>query len=271
MATLSTKGLHLAYESVSVLQNIDLVIPEGKITVLIGANGCGKSTILRSLARLLKPTKGVVYLDGKEIHKQPGKQIAKKLAILPQGPEAPEGLTVKELCYYGRHPHKGIFSKNTAKDHEMVQWALKSMMMEEFTDRPVESLSGGQRQRAWIAMALAQGTDLLLLDEPTTYLDLAHQIEVLELLSELNLKYGRTIVMVLHELNQAARYADYLISISQGSIYKEGSVEEVFTKEMLQNVFGLEAYVMKDPVTGTPMCVPIGLKTRQKKKTYSVS
>ncbi|WP_455920725.1 ABC transporter ATP-binding protein, partial [Priestia megaterium] len=180
----------------------------------IGSNGCGKSTILRSLARLLKPAEGSIYLNGKDIHRHSSKEVAKKLAILPQAPEAPEDLTVKELCYYGRHPHKGLFARYSAEDHQVVEEALQATKLSNLSHRTLDALSGGQRQRAWIAMALAQGTELLLLDEPTTYLDLAHQIEVLELLRSLNQKRNCTIVMVLHDLNQAARYADHLISIS---------------------------------------------------------
>ncbi|GLB60917.1 Fe(3+)-citrate import ATP-binding protein YfmF [Cytobacillus sp. NCCP-133] len=239
---------------------------------MIGGNGSGKSTILRSLARLLKPQKGTVYLDGKKIDREPTREVAKKLAILPQGPQAPEGLTVKELCYYGRHPHKGLLSKNTKIDHEMVDWALDATRMHDFAERPLDALSGGQRQRAWIAMALCQGTDLLLLDELTTYLDLAHQIEVLQLLRELNGEYGRTILMVLHDLNQAARYADYLISISNGKIYREGTPKDIFTEKMINEVFGLECRIIEDPVEGSPMCVPIGLSgEKKKKKIISIS
>ena len=259
MPKLTAKCISLTYDTVSVVENLSLAIPEGKITILIGSNGCGKSTILRSLARLLKPAEGSVYLDGKEIHQQSSKEVAKKLAILPQNPQAPEGLTVKELCYYGRHPHKGVFSRNTVQDHEMVDWALAATRMKELGTRPLETLSGGQRQRAWIALALAQGTDLLLLDEPTTYLDLAHQIEVLELLRELNRDFGRTIVMVLHDLNQAARYADHLISIANGRLYSEGKPEEVFTEELIRDVFGLQVQLIEDPVEHKPMCIPIGL------------
>ncbi|OEH91752.1 ABC transporter ATP-binding protein [Bacillus solimangrovi] len=272
MVKLSAEHLSLGYDLVSVVDDLTLTIPEGKITILIGGNGCGKSTILRALARLLKPKVGTVYLDGKEIERIHTKEVAKKLAILPQGPQAPDGLTVKELCYYGRHPHKGLLSKETKQDHEIVEWALDATRMHEFAERPLDALSGGQRQRAWIAMALCQGTDLLLLDEPTTYLDLAHQIEVLELLKELNSLHGRTIVMVLHDLNQAARYADYLISISSGQIYKEGLPEDVFTEEMIHNVFGLESCIIQDPVAGSPMCVPIGISKRKNShKTISVS
>lgn len=258
MASLVGKNLFLSYESVSVIKDINISIPEGEITILIGANGCGKSTLLKSLSRLIKPAKGTVYLDGKEIHKQSSREVARKLGILPKGPQAPEGLTVKELCNYGRHPYKTFLSKQSKEDTEIVEWALKATGMLDFADRSLEALSGGQRQRAWISMALAQGTELLLLDEPTTYLDLAHQIEVLELLKELNRKFNRTIVMVLHDLNQAARYADNLISIAGGKIYKEGKPEDVFTENMILDVFGLECCIVRDPVENKPMCVPIG-------------
>ncbi|MBU8905409.1 ABC transporter ATP-binding protein [Desertibacillus haloalkaliphilus] len=259
MGKLSAEQLYLGYESSTIVENLNLTIPEGEITILIGSNGCGKSTILRSFARLLHPKKGAVYLNGEDIQKQSSKSVAKKLAILPQGPQAPEGLTVKELCYYGRHPHKGIFSKSTDDDHEIVEWALHATGLTSLAERSLDALSGGQRQRAWIAMALSQGTDLLLLDEPTTYLDLAHQIEVLELLKRLNHEYGRTIIMVLHDLNQASRYADHLVSISDGDVYQQGPPAEVFTEDMLKDVFGLECKIISDPVVGTPMCVPFGV------------
>jgi ferric citrate transport system ATP-binding protein len=259
MTTLSAEHLSLSYGSSKILDNIDIEIPEGKITVIIGSNGCGKSTILRSLARLLMPQKGIVYLDGKAIHLQSSKEVAKKLAILPQAPEAPEDITVKDLCYYGRHPHKGLFSRQTPEDHAIVEHALAATKMTDFVNRTLDELSGGQRQRAWISMALAQDTDLLLLDEPTTYLDLAHQIEILELLRDLNVTYGRTIVMVLHDLNQAAQYADHLISIVKGKIFEEGPPEQVFTKNMIKEVFGLECCIIENPVDHTPLCIPIGI------------
>ncbi|MDF1996485.1 ABC transporter ATP-binding protein [Peribacillus frigoritolerans] len=259
MTTLSAEHLSLSYGATQIIDNIDLEIPEGKISIIIGSNGCGKSTILRSLARLLIPQQGTIYLDGKAIHQQSSKEVAKKLAILPQAPEAPEDITVKELCYYGRHPHKGLFSRQTPEDHRIVDRALSATKMTEFADRTLDALSGGQRQRAWISMALVQETDLLLLDEPTTYLDLAHQIEILELLRDLNETYGRTIVMVLHDLNQAAQYADHLISIKQGKIYKEGPPETVFTKETIKDVFRLECCIIENPVDQTPLCIPIGL------------
>jgi len=180
------------------------------------------------------------------------------MAILTQGPISPEALTIEDLCYYGRHPHKSMFARNSKEDEKMVNWALEVTGMKEFAHRTLDAVSGGQRQRAWIAMALAQGTDLLLLDEPTTYLDIAYQIEVLELLRKLNREYGTTIVMVLHELNQAARYADYLISIINGEIYKVGSPTDIFTEEMIKDVFGLDSYIMEDPIEKNPMCIPIG-------------
>lgn len=259
MTKLTAEKLSISYVSTSIINNIDLHIPEGKMSIIIGSNGCGKSTILRSLARLLKPTQGCIYLNGKDIHQHSSKEVAKQLAILPQSPEAPEDLTVKELCYYGRHPHKGLFARYSTEDHKIVSDALQSTKMEHLSDRTLDALSGGQRQRAWIAMALAQGTDLLLLDEPTTYLDLAHQIEVLELLRNLNKQQNRTIVMVLHDLNQAARYADHLISISSGKIYTEGSPKQVFTEEMIEEVFGLLCKIIDNPVDHSPLCIPTGI------------
>lgn len=259
MTKLTAEKLSLSYDSTSVIRDIELHIPEGKISIIIGSNGCGKSTILRSLARLLKPTEGNIYLNGKDIHQHSSKEVAKKLAILPQAPEAPEDLTVKELCYYGRHPHKGLFARYSAEDHQIVEEALQATKLSNLSHRTLDALSGGQRQRAWIAMALAQGTELLLLDEPTTYLDLAHQIEVLELLRFLNQKRNCTIVMVLHDLNQAARYADHLISISNGQIYKEGSPAQVFTEEMIRDVFNLSSTIIENPVDGSPLCIPTGI------------
>ncbi len=260
MTTLRTEQLSLSYDDTKVIDAIDLHIPDGQISIIIGSNGCGKSTILRSLARLLRPTQGNVYLNGKDIHRQSSKEIAKQLAILPQSPEAPEDLTVEDLCYYGRHPHKGLFARHTEEDHAIVAEALKATKMDKLSDRTLDALSGGQRQRAWIAMALAQGTELLLLDEPTTYLDLAHQIEILDLLRTLNHKHQCTIVMVLHDLNQAARYADHLISIADGRIYHEGKPEDVFTEKMLEDVFGVSATIIENPVDGSPLCIPTGVK-----------
>jgi len=204
--SLEIKNLVLGYEDKIIVNNIDLSIPKGEITMLIGANGCGKSTLLSGMSRLLIPKEGDVLLEGVSIHDYKAKDLAKKLAILPQGPIAPEGITVKELCYFGRNPYKNLFGSRTKEDDDMVQWAIEATGLKEFANRQLDSLSGGQRQRAWIAMALTQNTDILLLDEPTTYLDLAYQIEILELLKDLNKKTKKTIVTVIHELNQSCLY-----------------------------------------------------------------
>lgn len=257
--TLTTRGLTLAYDnSVPVVQNLNLDIPVGQITALVGPNGCGKSTLLRGLARLLKPRRGSVYLDSTSIFKLSTKKVARQLGILPQGPVAPEGLIVRDLVAQGRYPHQGWLQQWSKTDEWRVQQALDTTAMTHLADRPLETLSGGQRQRAWIAMALAQDTDILLLDEPTTFLDLAHQVEVLDLLSDLNQTEGRTIVMVLHDLNQACRYADHLVAVCQGRIFAQGAPSQVMTEEIVRHVFGLECRIVKDPVAGTPLCIPVG-------------
>lgn len=254
--SLNIKNLVLGYEDKIIVNNIDLSIPKGEITILIGANGCGKSTLLSGMSRLLTPKDGNVYLDGISIHDYKPKELAKRLAILPQGPTAPEGITVKELCYFGRNPYKNLFGSRTKEDDDKVDWAIEVTGLKEFANRQLDSLSGGQRQRAWIAMALTQDTEVLLLDEPTTYLDLAYQIEILELLKDLNKKTNKTIVIVIHELNQAARYADNLVCMKKGSIYSQGKVETVFTENMLKDVFGVDSIVMTDPISNRPMCIP---------------
>jgi len=259
MVALSTEKLGIAYGEVDIVKGLDLNIPEGKITTIIGPNGCGKSTILKTMARILKPKTGVVYLDGKAIHTESTKEIAKKMAILPQTPEAPSGLTVFELVSYGRFPHQRGFGRLTKEDYQIVQWALKETGMIDFHDRPIEALSGGQRQRVWIAMALAQQTDLLLLDEPTTYLDLAHQLEVLKLLERLNQEQKCTIVMVIHDLNHAARFAHHMVALNSGTIIKEGSPTEVMTQEVLKKVFQIDAEIIEDPRTGKPVCMTYDL------------
>ena len=255
---LQARQLALAYDRVTVLDKLNLAIPNSKITILVGPNGCGKSTLLRGLARLLKPHQGQVYLDGKSIFKLSTKAVAKQLGILPQGPTASEGLTVRELVAQGRYPHQSWLQQWSKEDERQVERALAITAMGEFADRSLETLSGGQRQRAWIAMTLAQNTDILLLDEPTTFLDLAHQIEVLDLLYDLNRQEQRTIVMVLHDLNQACRYGDYLVAIRQGKIYTQGAPIQVMTEEMVQDVFGLNCRIIPDPVAGTPLCIPLG-------------
>jgi iron complex transport system ATP-binding protein len=263
MANLQAENLALAYDSTLIISDLQVTIPAGKITVLVGPNGCGKSTLLRGLARLLYPKRGHVYLDGKAIHAIPTKQLAKQIGILPQSPVAPEGLTVQELVAQGRYPHQSWFQQWSAEDEQVTQQALSTTRMTDFAARPVDTLSGGQRQRAWIAMTLAQQTEILLLDEPTTFLDLAYQIEVLDLLQELN-EHGRTIIMVLHDLNQACRYAHHLIAMREGKIVVQGEPSVVMTEEMVQTVFGVDARIVSDPVTGTPMCIPNGrAKTRR--------
>jgi iron complex transport system ATP-binding protein len=259
---LTTRQLTLAYDRATVIRDLNLEIPAHQITVLVGANGCGKSTLLKGLARLLKPSSGAVYLDGTAIAKLPTKTVAQQLGMLPQSPMAPEGLTVRELIAQGRYPHQSWLQQWSAEDERFVEDALSMTDMAEFGDRPLDSLSGGQRQRAWIAMALAQHTEILLLDEPTTFLDLAHQIEVLDLLHELNQAQGRTIVMVLHDLNQACRYADHLVMMRQGTIFAQGAPVEVMTEDRVREVFGLESRIVTDPVSGTPLCIPISQKIR---------
>ncbi|WP_054711057.1 ABC transporter ATP-binding protein [Bacillus sp. JCM 19041] len=266
MSRLSTEKLSIGYEKREIVSDLHLHIPDGKITTIIGPNGCGKSTILKTVARILKASKGAVYLDGKSIHKQSTKDIAKKMAVLPQSPEAPSGLTVQELVAYGRYPHQKGFGQLKDHDRDIIKWALEQTNMFEFAERSIEALSGGQRQRVWIAMALAQETDILLLDEPTTYLDLAHQLEVLQVLERLNREQNRTIVMVIHDLNHAARFADYMVSIRNGKIMKEGSPEDVMCSDVLRDVFQIDASIVTDPRTGKPVCLTYDLMNEQQKQ-----
>lgn len=258
MSAISTETLSLGYGETIIIDELNLTIPKGEITVFIGSNGCGKSTLLRSLARLMKPKGGSVLLEGSSIAKLPTKEVAKELAILPQGPSAPEGLTVLQLVKQGRYPYQNWLKQWSAEDEEAVQRALKATRMEELAERTVDSLSGGQRQRAWIAMTLAQETDIILLDEPTTYLDMTHQIEILDLLFELNEHEKRTIVMVLHDLNLACRYAHHLVAIKDKKIYAEGRPESIINCKLVQNVFEMDCEVTKDPLFGTPHCIPYG-------------
>jgi iron complex transport system ATP-binding protein len=262
------ENLSLAYDNDTVIvHQLNLQIEAGTITSLVGANGCGKSTLLRGLSRLLKPKHGKVYLNGQDIHSMKARELAKQLGILPQSPVAPEGLTVHELVAQGRYPHQNWFQQWSQEDERIVQEALVTTNLTMFADRPVDSLSGGQRQRAWIAIALAQQSDVLLLDEPTTYLDLAYQMDVLDLLAELNSK-GHTIIMVLHDLNQAARYSDTIVALRGGQIVAQGSPEKVMTADNILQVFGLKTQIITDPVTGTPMAVPIG-RHRTKPASFS--
>ncbi|MGK7889368.1 MAG: ABC transporter ATP-binding protein [Leptolyngbyaceae cyanobacterium] len=260
-----TRKLTLAYDQTIIIQDLDLTIPTGQITALVGPNGCGKSTLLKGLGRLIKPSSGVVYLNGEAIAHQSTKAIARQLGLLPQSPVAPEGLTVRELVAQGRYPYQTWLQQWSKTDELAVEEALVTTEMGELRDRPLNTLSGGQRQRAWIAMILAQETEILLLDEPTTFLDLAHQIEVLDLLHNLNQSQQRTIVMVLHDLNQACRYADHLIALQDGKVYAQGTPSVVMTETMVQDVFGIDSRIISDPVAGTPMCIPIGRKDRSQR------
>jgi len=262
MTTLTTQNLGLRYGTRQVFADLNLTLPAGKVTTIVGANGSGKSTLLRSLSRLLAPDRGAVLLNGQDVHRLPARIVAQQLAILPQGPTAPEGLTVEELVWFGRHPHQGVFGSRTQADRDMVDTALDQTGMRVFASRPLDSLSGGQRQRAWIAMSLAQGTGTLLLDEPTTYLDLSHQLEVLHLVRRLNEQDGKTIVMVLHDLNQAVRYSDEIVAVQDGRVYAQGDPGEIVTDGLLRDVFGLRAHVLRDPDTGRPHFIPYGITRR---------
>ena len=269
MNSIATQNLAVAYEDNLVVDDLDMQIPQGRITTIIGPNGCGKSTVLKAVGRILKPKGGVVYLNGDDIRRLTTKEVAQKMAILPQSPQAPAGLTVGELVAYGRFPHQRGFGKLIPEDKKIIQWALEVTRLTEFETTAVDILSGGQRQRVWIAMALAQQTDLILLDEPTTYLDLAYQLEVLELLYRLNREQGCTIVMVLHDLNLAARFADYMIAIRGGDIIQHGTPEEVMTAEVLKETFHIDAEIVKEPRTGRPTCISYDL-IRQAQDTTGI-
>jgi iron complex transport system ATP-binding protein len=254
---LAADGVTLAYGDHVVVRDLDLQLTEGSFTAIVGPNGCGKSTLLRALGRLMRPAGGQVLLDGQAIARTPTREVARVLGLLPQAPVAPEGLTVADLVARGRHPHQSWLRQWSRDDEAVVGEALAWTDMADLADRPVDELSGGQRQRAWISMALAQGTDLLLLDEPTTYLDLSHQIDVLELVGRLHAERGRTVVVVLHDLNLAARYAQRLVAMKDGALVASGTPDEVLTEQLLADVFELEARVLPDPVAGTPMVVPV--------------
>ncbi|NLV79590.1 MAG: ABC transporter ATP-binding protein [Rhodococcus sp.] len=256
--TLVVENLELGYGNRTVVDGLDLAVPPGRITCIVGANACGKSTLLRSMSRLLAPRRGHVLLDGKDVHRLPAKQLARTLGLLPQTPIAPDGIVVADLVGRGRHPHQRVLSRWSRDDDAAVADALAATATTELAERSVDELSGGQRQRVWIAMALAQQTEVLLLDEPTTYLDINHQVEVLDLLTDLNRSRGTTIVMVLHDLNLAARYADHLVAIAGGRIHAVGDPAEVLTTETVQAVFGLTSRVIDDPVSGRPLVLPVG-------------
>jgi iron complex transport system ATP-binding protein len=253
---LGSTDLRLAYDQRVIVDGLSVDVPDGLITAIVGANACGKSTLLRALARLLKPQHGQVLLDGHEIHSIRTKEVARRLGLLPQSPIAPEGITVGDLVARGRSPHQKLLQQWSGADEQAVVAALHATNTIDLADRAVDELSGGQRQRVWIAMALAQETPILLLDEPTTFLDVAHQIEVLDLVADLNERRGTTVVMVLHDLNQACRYADHVIAMDRGAIAASGAPTDVITADLVRGVFGLECIVVDDPVSGTPMVVP---------------
>lgn len=258
-AQITAAGLALSYGERIVIEDLTTRIPSGQVTTIIGPNGCGKSTLLRAIARLLKPRAGQVLLDGRAISSMRTRDVARVMGLLPQSPVAPEGLTVADLVAKGRHPHQSWLRQWSRDDEAQVNAALELTGMLPLAARPVDELSGGQRQRAWLSMVLAQQTAALLLDEPTTYLDLAHQIEVLDLVDSLHAELGRT-VMVLHDLNLAARYSDHLIVMREGRIAAEGPPAELITADLLQEVFGLRSHVLTDPVSGRPLIVPIGAR-----------
>lgn len=255
-ARLATDRVSLGYDGRTVVSDLTVQIPDSRVTVIVGPNACGKSTLLRGLARLLRPGAGTVLLDGESIHRRPTREVAKLLGLLPQHPLAPEGITVADLVTRGRHPHQRVFRTTTRADRDVVAEALVATGTLDLAERAVDELSGGQRQRVWIALALAQQTDLLLLDEPTTYLDLTHQLEMLDLIDQLNATRGTTVVMVLHDLNLAARYAHHLVAMREGRIVCSGPPETVVTVETVAEVFSLQASVITDPISGTPLVVP---------------
>lgn len=254
--SLSTQQLSISYPERQVIHSLDLTLPAKKVSVLIGSNGCGKSTLLKAMARLLTPQSGTVILDGMDINASSTAQIARKLAILPQTPIAPEGITVRQLVSLGRFPYQNWLRQWSEEDKQHVDEALRLTGTDTLQHRPVDALSGGQRQRVWIAMTLAQATETLLLDEPTTYLDLAHQIEILELLKDLNQQQGKTIVMVLHDLNLACRYADHLVAVHEGRVYAQGAPQQIMTETLVNEVFNLRCRIIDDPFFHSPLCIP---------------
>ncbi|MFT9599799.1 ABC transporter ATP-binding protein [Mesobacillus sp.] len=259
MVRLYTDQLNVGYGEKTIVNNLTLEIPDQQVTIIIGPNGCGKSTLLKSMSRIIPHQSGSIYLDGSSISNEDTKSLARKMAILPQTPESAAGLTVGELVSYGRFPYQKGFGRLTKKDMEVINWSLEVTGTASYKYEAVDSLSGGQRQRVWIALALAQETEMIFLDEPTTYLDMAHQLEILELLQKLNREQGRTIVMVLHDLNHAARFADHLIALKSGRIVKTGTSEEVINKPVLRKVFQIDAEIGRDPRTNKPICITYNL------------
>lgn len=252
--SLSTHNLSVGYHDKAIVKQVNLSIPEGKIIALLGPNGCGKSTLLKAMARILSPMEGHVQWQGKNLHSIASKKLAQQLALLPQTQPIPEGIKVKDLVAYGRSPYTGFWGRLNRQDQLIIDSVMHETGITELADQLVSELSGGQRQRVWLAMTLAQDTPYLLLDEPTTYMDLSHQVELMHLLRKLN-KQGKTIITVLHDINQAARYCDHLIVMKQGSIITQGSPESVLTQTLMKDVFSLNAQIHRDPIAKTPMCV----------------
>lgn len=259
-AALRGEGVSVAYGSKVIIPPLDVAFPKEKITAIIGPNGCGKSTLLKALARTQPMRAGKAFLFGQPMGPMKDTEVARQMAFLPQSPQAPGGLTVEELVAYGRYPHQKGFGRLTDQDKQTVAWALEATHMEQFSKRPISALSGGQRQRAWIALALAQDTPLILLDEPTTYLDMAHQLEILELLQALNRQQGKTIVLVIHELNLAARCAHWMVAMKEGTVRAAGTPEAIMNAEMMREVFNLESLITPDPWTGRPELVSYRLR-----------
>ena len=260
MSSIQAENIQVAYDDRVIIEKLSTRIPSGKISTIIGANGCGKSTLLKALTRILPLQEGAIYLDGQAIAQLPTKEVAKKLALLPQVLEATEGISVYELVSYGRYPHQNGLGYLTDQDREKINWALEATQTAPFARFPVDDLSGGQRQRVWIAMALAQDTDTIFLDEPTTYLDLNHQLEVLELLKDLNLSQQKTIVMVLHDVNLSARFSDYMIAMKEGNIRYNGSVSSIMTTEILSDIFNIEPQLIQAPGQEYPILLTYDLK-----------
>jgi iron complex transport system ATP-binding protein len=254
---LRAEAVTLGYERRTVSTDLSLAIPDGSFTVIVGPNACGKSTLLRSLARLLRPSSGDVVLDGESIHRMHTKEVARRVGLLPQIALAPEGISVAELVARGRYPHQNLFRQQSEADRHAVAEAMESTRVAELAEVPVDELSGGQRQRVWVAMALAQETGILLLDEPTTFLDIAHQIELMDLFARLH-REGTTLVAVLHDLNHAARYATNVVVMKDGAVVAQGPPAEVVTAELVERVFGLPCLVIPDPLAGTPLVIPRG-------------
>ena len=255
-ASLSADKLTLKHGKVSIIDQLDVTLPEGQVTAIVGSNGCGKSTLLNGLSRVHTPSSGVVLLDGKDIHSLPSKEVARRLALLPQDTLAPDGITIEELIRFGRHPHQSLLKQWAMDDQEAIRYALHAADLEGLKDRLLDTLSGGQRQRAWIAMSIAQETPLLLLDEPTSALDLGHQIEVFELIRNLS-RQGKTLAMVVHDLPSACRYSDHIIAMKEGKILTQGSPKDIMTKELVRELYGVDCDLMPDPMTGSPILINI--------------